>query len=122
MDAQDAAVEQRFLGYVDKTETCWHWTGYVMSVGYGQFHWNGTKRAHRVAYRLWIGEIPEGSVVHHSCSTRHCVNPEHLQIVSPNENIAEMLERTYYKERIKELEENIRQLDEKIRRMTDGNT
>jgi polyhydroxyalkanoate synthesis regulator phasin len=50
------------------------------------------------------------------------VNPEHLQIVSPNENIAEMLERTYYKERIKELEENIRQLDEKIRRMTDGNT
>ena len=120
MDDYTAAVEQRFLSYVDKQEECWLWTGHVMSVGYGQFHWNGTKRAHRVAYRLWIGEIPEGSVVHHACSVRNCVNPNHLQIVSPTNNIAEMLERTYYKERIQTLEAAVADLEEQIRKIKDG--
>lgn len=120
MDDYTAAVEQRFLSYVDKQEECWLWTGHVMNVGYGQFHWNGTKRAHRVAYRLWVGEIPDGSVVHHACSVRNCVNPNHLQIVSPTNNIAEMLERTYYRERILSLEETVAQLEAEIERIKDG--
>jgi hypothetical protein len=120
MDDYTAAVEQRFLTYVDKQEECWLWTGHVMNVGYGQFHWNGTKRAHRVAYRLWVGDIPEGSVVHHSCAVRHCVNPKHLQTITPGENIAEMLERTYYKERIQTLETLVADLEEQIRKINNG--
>lgn len=120
MDDYTAAVEQRFLAYVDKQDECWLWTGHVMNVGYGQFHWNGTKRAHRVAYRLWIGEIPEGTVVHHSCAVRHCVNPDHLQTITPGENTAEMLERSYYKERIQTLDDLVLELQDQIERLQHG--
>lgn len=120
MDDYTAAVEQRFLSYVDKQEECWLWTGHVMNVGYGQFHWNGTKRAHRVAYRLWVAEIPEGTVVHHSCAVRHCVNPDHLQTITPGENTAEMLERSYYKERIQTLEDLVLELQDQIERLQHG--
>lgn len=44
------------------------------------------RRAHRVAYELLVGPIPEGLVLDHLCRVRHCVNPDHLEPVTKREN------------------------------------
>lgn len=43
--------------------------------------------AHRVAFELWVGEIPPGLVLDHTCRVRHCVAPEHLEAVTQVENV-----------------------------------
>jgi hypothetical protein len=98
-------MEQRFEKFVERTEGCWNWRGHVGRIGYGQFSVNGVAtNAHRVAYELWVGEIPEGSVVHHKCSVKACVNPAHLQAITPQENVAEMFERNFYLDKILDLQ------------------
>lgn len=72
-----------FLEKVDKTDTCWNWTGYL-NLGYGVFK---SKRAHRVAYEHLVGPIPEGLVIDHLCRNRACVNPEHMEPVTNKENV-----------------------------------
>ena len=67
-------------------------------------------RAHRVSYQEHVGPIPMGSVVHHTCANRACINPKHLQLLSSTENVAEMLERRAYKDRIAELEAELARL------------
>lgn len=110
-------MEDRFMKFVEKTDECWLWTGYTTANGYGQFRADGrVSYAHRVAYALWVEEVPEGSVVHHICAVRNCVNPAHLQAVTPQENVAEMVERTYYKDRIAELEDTIAALEIELAR------
>lgn len=37
---------------------------------------------HRLMYRLFIGEVPEGMVIHHRCRTTDCVNPDHLELMT----------------------------------------
>ena len=59
---------------------CWLWGGAWTGAGYGHFR---GERAHRVSYRHFKGEIPEGAHIHHRCEVRCCVNPEHLEAVSP---------------------------------------
>ncbi|MDQ0726849.1 HNH endonuclease signature motif containing protein [Microbacterium sp. W4I20] len=64
---------------------CWEWLGYVDSNGYG--HHRG-KFAHRVYFEMFNDtEIPAGLHLDHLCRNRSCVNPEHLEPVSPKENI-----------------------------------
>jgi len=81
-------MEQRFWTHVEKTETCWLWTGAVQNSGYAMVRVPGRKMrvAHRIAYQMCVGPIPDGSVIDHKCRVRHCVNPDHLQAVSPREN------------------------------------
>lgn len=58
---------------------CWIWTAYSLPNGYGRFGLNGkTELAHRAAYMLYKGRIPEGMCVCHTCDTPACVNPDHL--------------------------------------------
>ncbi len=68
---------------------CWLWFGTTTHNGYGQFGvGRKTKRAHHVALRLYRGKtLPSGMVTDHLCRVRECVNPDHLEFVTPGENI-----------------------------------
>ena len=78
----------RFWARVDKSGECWLWTAYRRSDGYGQFR-IGVRvvRAHRYAYELLVGPIPEGLILDHLCRVRNCVNPAHLEPVTQGENV-----------------------------------
>ena len=88
-------MENRFLSHVEKTDTCWLWSP-VRADGYGQLTVDSkTYPAHRLAYELWIGEIPRGLVIRHKCRNRHCVNPEHLETGTREDNEADKVDRRW---------------------------
>ena len=68
-----------------KTESCWLWQGKVNNSGYGSFSVDSLL-AHRFAYESWVGPTPEGLHVDHLCRVKLCVNPDHLEAVTPLEN------------------------------------
>jgi len=101
---------------IDKKTGCWLWQGAKDQDGYGIMSGFGNgeiQRAHRASYEETYGVLTEGAVVHHKCAVKSCLNPEHLQAVTHQENIAEMFERNYYKKRIKELEALARRCERK---------
>lgn len=75
---------------------CWLWAGATNSKGYG-YAWTSATESekgkghaepvHRIVYRLFVGAIPEGYEVDHTCEVPLCVNPTHLQVVRPEENM-----------------------------------
>ncbi len=72
----------------DDSLDCWVWAGVRDSGGYGHTRINGRQyRAHRVAYELFVGVIPEGMHVDHLCRNRACINPDHMELVTPRENV-----------------------------------
>lgn len=85
------AVRQYALG-------CWEWQSWENGVGYGRFFYQGKDwYAHRWAYYAWVGPIPEGLVIDHLCRNTICVNPDHLEAVTQQENIlrSEPAQRTH---------------------------
>lgn len=67
---------------------CWLWTACINTSGYAGLWWDGKKReAHRVVYELAVGPVPAGLQLDHLCRVRSCVNPEHLEPVTPKENV-----------------------------------
>lgn len=89
--------EVRFERFVNRTEGCWLWTGVTggTNAKYGYFH-PGTRAsdpkvmAHRYAYELWVGPIPEEMEIDHvaarGCISKLCVRPDHLEVVDHAEN------------------------------------
>ena len=89
------SLEERFWAKVDKNGSifkdlgpCWTWTASLTTAGYGKFGiTNGRAvEAHRVAYELIMGPVPEGLCLDHLCRNRMCVNPDHLEPVTLVEN------------------------------------
>lgn len=66
---------------------CWPWKNVPRSDGYGTYGTNPARAAHRVAYELAKGPIPDGLVIDHLCRNRICVNPDHLEPVTQRTNV-----------------------------------
>lgn len=98
-------MEARFWPKVDRSsgpDACWNWIACLRKDGYGQIGNVGTgtggvkrlivegmprvPRAHRVAYELVRGPIPDGLTIDHLCRNRGCVNPYHLEAVTGSVN------------------------------------
>jgi len=88
-------ISQRFEDKVERIPFmgCWVWTGASHERGYGVIgrgtRGEGNERAHRLSYKLYKGEIPEGKVILHKCGNAYCVNPYHLEAGSHKENSAD---------------------------------
>lgn len=77
----------RFWGKVARGPGCWEWNGNFRPQGYGIFtEGQKVKYAHRVAWELTHGPIPDGLVIDHLCFNRACVNPAHLRVVTQQIN------------------------------------
>ena len=86
----DERLPDRFWDKVspEPNTGCWFWTAFTNKFGYGRFTFGKTNYdgAHRWAYRALVGPIPEGLQLDHLCRQPSCVNPAHLEPVTPGEN------------------------------------
>lgn len=84
---KDPDNPERFWEKVKKTDGCWIWTASIYGKGYGKYTVRGKHyAAHRYAYELIKGKIPDGMQLDHLCRNKLCVNPDHLEPVTNAEN------------------------------------
>lgn len=93
-EAADSMLADRFYSYVEKTDGCWIWRGPTSPDGYGvlTYH-NRATRAHRLAYIIAHGAIPDGTIICHTCDNPRCVRPDHLYAGSFSDNRRDAQER-----------------------------
>ena len=87
---------ERFWSKVDfqPGDLCWTWMGIINHRGYGQFMLNGVNTtAHRAAYNIANGPVPDGLQCGHLCHNPPCVRPDHLEAMTAKENIRQRDER-----------------------------
>jgi len=84
-EARQRDAELRFWRQVSGSgRGCWEWIGAKFRGGYGRFNYIGRSiSAHRFAYEMAFGPIPDGFHIDHVCRNRGCVNPYHLDCVLP---------------------------------------
>lgn len=78
---------------------CWEWQLSLTPKGYGSVNSMGEQRAHRLAWRIYKGEIKPGAMICHTCDNRRCVNPEHLYEGDGHTNLKDAYDRNRRKEK-----------------------
>ena len=84
-----ATLKEKLFKRTQRTSGCWIWVGHVNNQGYGRFfnRANGSHRsAHLLMYETLVGKVPRGLQLDHLCRNTRCVNPSHLEPVTPREN------------------------------------
>lgn len=96
LDANDTLIPERcFWPHVEKGarhDACWNWTGDVNAGGYAYIRWRAERKSHRInaarySYILAYGAFPDGMEPHHRCFNPRCVNPDHIEPVTHEENL-----------------------------------
>ena len=78
----------RHIGWSNVSGGCWEWKGSRHSFGHGVLSFQGQRiGAHRAAYSVWVGPIPEGKEIRHKCDNPPCINPAHLEPGTHAENM-----------------------------------
>ena len=87
------SVRSRLLERRKMQGECWIYTGAVHHDGYGVIGIGRGRqfRAHREAYKTFVGEIPPGLLVCHRCDVPLCINPKHLFLGTPKDNTQDMI-------------------------------
>ncbi|MEV7606108.1 HNH endonuclease signature motif containing protein [Paenarthrobacter sp. NPDC089322] len=91
-----SGVEERlrFAGWEVTDTGCWSFSGRINPDGYGTITVDREPYlAHRASYEQWVGPIPKGHVIRHTCDNRMCINPEHLLTGLPRDNTRDAQER-----------------------------
>ena len=84
---REITMEERIAYYAGRVvvtdEGCWLWTGKIRSDGYACASIDGRDRLlHQVFYEWFRGERGEGTNLHHTCERKHCLNPDHLELLT----------------------------------------
>lgn len=82
-------MRERILSKVlpEPNSGCWLWDAFVHPTGYAVLRADGKSQyAHRLSYEAFVGPVPSGLQLDHLCRIRSCVNPSHLEPVTPKEN------------------------------------
>jgi HNH endonuclease len=114
------SLENRFWEKVARSESCWEWTGYLDRRGYGRIGTGGRGQvmllAHRAAWLLHFGTIPDGLMVCHACDNPRCVRVEHLFLGTAKDNTTDARNKGRFLSEVRRMATQARSGDESYQR------
>jgi len=92
--AELGASERRIIDRLDRSGSCWLWTGALDDRGRGRVSYHGRNLLHhRAVWEILVGPIPAGALLCHHCDNPTCANPDHLYVGDHRSNVMDMFSR-----------------------------